>query len=36
MRYECFNCEKDFDEPENDMCPHCYSTDFIDKAEREE
>ena len=30
MRYECFNCDKDFDEMENGMCPHCHSTDFVD------
>ncbi len=36
MRYECFNCEKNFEETENGMCPHCHSTDFIDKDERVE
>ena len=31
MRYDCFNCEKSFEEDENGMCPYCHSTDFIDK-----
>ena len=35
MRYECFNCEKSFDEHENGMCPYCHSTNFADKQEEE-
>lgn len=33
MRYECFNCDKEFDEEEMGMCPHCHSTDFADREE---
>lgn len=33
MKYDCFNCNRDFDEQENGMCPHCHSTDFASKAE---
>lgn len=33
MRYDCFNCDLSFDEHENGMCPHCHSTDFVDKGE---
>ena len=32
MRYECFNCEKEFDEVENGMCSYCHSDNFIDKG----
>jgi len=31
MRYDCFHCEKSFEETENGMCPHCHSMDFVDK-----
>ncbi len=31
MRYECFHCDKEFDELENNMCPHCHSTNWADK-----
>lgn len=33
MRHECFNCDKSFDEDEYGMCPHCHSTDYVDKSE---
>lgn len=33
MTYECFNCGKGFENPENNMCPHCHSTNFINKEE---
>ena len=35
MRYDCFNCDKGFEEAENGMCPYCHSTDFVDKEECE-
>jgi len=33
QRYECFNCNKDFDEAENGMCPYCHSTNISDRKE---
>ena len=34
QRYECFNCNKDFDVIENGMCPYCHSTNIFDRADK--
>jgi len=33
MRYACFNCNREFEDHENGMCPNCHSTDWVDKEE---
>ena len=33
QRYECFNCNKDFDVAENGMCPYCHSTNILDRKD---
>ena len=36
QRYECFNCNKNFEVAENGMCPYCHAINITDRGENKD